>query len=154
MESHAAFYLRVARAFAQVAPVRAFVFHTRIIEITSLLQRDSAAVQEKINAVTAGFGAGTRIAESLLAFSRQHARAQLSSRSRVWVFSDGFDTEPRERLAEALAAVRARGARVSWFHPTHQAAFSNAMQQAKKQLDRTLPLANLHDLIQAKRVLR
>ena len=154
MESHAAFYLRVARAFAQVAPVRAFVFHTRIIEITSLLQRDSAAVQEKINAVTAGFGAGTRIAESLLAFSRQHARAQLSSRSRVWVFSDGFDTEPPERLAEALAAVRARGARVSWFHPTHQAAFSNAMQQAKKQLDRTLPLANLHDLIQAKRVLR
>lgn len=154
MESHAAFYLRVARAFVQATPARAFVFHTRIIEITNLLQRDSAAVQEKINAVTAGFGAGTRIAESLLAFSRHHARAQLSSRARVWVFSDGFDTEPPERLSEALAAVRARGARVSWFHPTQQASFSSALRQAQKHLDRALPLANLNDLIQARRILR
>ena len=154
MESHAAFFLRVARAFAQQSQARAFVFHTRIIEITNLLQRDSAAVQEKINAVTAGFGAGTRIATSLEAFTRQHARAQLSRSARVWVFSDGFDTDEPGALADALAELRQRGARLSWFNPTHKAAISAALQGGKKYIDRFVPLANLADLQAARPLLR
>ncbi len=154
MESHAAFFLRVARAFVQESAARAFVFHTRIIEISDLLHRDSPAVQEKINAVTAGFGAGTRIAQSLHTFTRQHARAQLSNRSRVWIFSDGFDTESPENLSHALAAVKGRGAKVAWFHPTHKTAFSAALEGARRHIDVSLPLANLQDLMQAQRVLR
>ena len=65
METHAQLFLRIARAFVGVAQARVFVFHTRLAEVTPLLQRDSAAVQEKVNAVTAGFGGGTRIATSL-----------------------------------------------------------------------------------------
>ena len=80
MEAHAALFLRVARAFAIEAQARVFVFHTRLAEVTPLMQRDSATVQEKINAVTAGFGAGTRIAASLQDFARSHARAQLTAR--------------------------------------------------------------------------
>jgi uncharacterized protein len=98
MEAHAAFFLRVARAFVQCAQARAFVFHVHLAEVTPLLQRDSATVQEKINAVTAGFGAGTRIAANLQAFARQHARAQLGRDTRVWLMSDGFDTDAPEDL--------------------------------------------------------
>ena len=77
METHAQLFLRIARAFVGVLDARVFVFHTRLAEVTPLLQRDSARVQEKINAVTAGFGGGTRIATSLADFHRVHAKGQL-----------------------------------------------------------------------------
>jgi uncharacterized protein with von Willebrand factor type A (vWA) domain len=150
MESHAAFFLRVARAFARCADARVFVFHVRLAEITPLLQRDSATVQEKINAVTAGFGAGTRIATNLQAFARQHARAQLGRDSRIWLMSDGFDTDAPDALRESLEALRRHGARITWFHPTRQRPASAALAQARSCVDHFLPLATLADLARAR----
>ena len=146
MESHAAFFLRVAKAFAQVGDARVFVFHTRIAEVTSLMYSDSAAVQEKINAVTAGFGAGTRIALSLHEFARHHARGQLARNSRVWIFSDGFDTEAPEALSDSIRAIRARGARLDWFHPTRQASAAESLKLARPLIHQFHPLAQLADL--------
>jgi len=149
MEAHAAFFLRVARAFAQAAQARVFVFHVRLAEVTALMQRDSAVVQEKINAVTAGFGAGTRIASNLQTFARRHARAQLGVDSRLWIFSDGYDTDAPQDLARVLQALRGHGARITWFHPTRQAPASQALGQARACIDRFLPLASLADLQRA-----
>lgn len=153
MESHAALFLRVARAFALEADARVFVFHTRLAEVTPYMHRDTPAIQEKVNAVTAGFGGGTRIAVSLQDFARHHARAQLNRGSRVWVFSDGFDTDEPERLAAALQEVRARGARITWFHPTRQVPASTALQHARRSIERFVPLASLADLAAARPVL-
>ena len=153
MESHAALFLRVARAFALEADARVFVFHTRLAEVTPYMHRDTPAVQEKVNAVTAGFGGGTRIAASLQEFSRQHARAQLNRGSRVWVFSDGFDTDGPELLTQALQEVRARGARITWFHPTRQVPAATALQRARGSIERFVPLASLADLAAARHVL-
>ncbi len=154
MESHAAFFLRVARAFAIEAQARVFVFHTRLAEVTTLMQRDSAVVQEKINAVTAGFGAGTRIAASLHEFARNHARAQLGRSARVWIFSDGFDTDEPQQLAQELQALRGHGARVTWFHPTRNAPAAAAVQGARSLIERFVPLASLTDLQAAHMKLR
>ena len=153
MESHAALFLRVARAFALEADARVFVFHTRLAEVTPLMHRDTPAIQEKVNAVTAGFGGGTRIAASLQAFARQHARAQLNRGSRVWVFSDGFDTDEPTLLNAALQEVRARGARITWFHPTRQVPAAGALQRARSAIERFVPLASLADLAAARHVL-
>ena len=153
MESHAALFLRVARAFALEADARVFVFHTRLAEVTSYMQRDTPAIQEKVNAVTAGFGGGTRIAASLQDFARQHARAQLNRGSRVWVFSDGFDTDAPELLSAAMQEVRARGARITWFHPTRQVPAAAAVQQARRCIERFVPFASLADLVAARHVL-
>jgi uncharacterized protein with von Willebrand factor type A (vWA) domain len=153
MESHAALFLRVARAFALEADARVFVFHTRLAEVTPYMHRDTPAVQEKVNAVTAGFGGGTRIAASLQEFARQHARAQLNRGSRVWVFSDGFDTDGPELLTQALQEVRARGARITWFHPTRQIPAATALQRARGSIERFVPLASLADLAAARHVL-
>ena len=153
MESHAALFLRVARAFALEADARVFVFHTRLAEVTSYMQRDTPAIQEKVNAVTAGFGGGTRIAASLQDFARQHARAQLNRGSRVWVFSDGFDTDEPELLSAAMQEVRARGARITWFHPTRQVPAAAAVQQARRCIERFVPFASLADLVAARHVL-
>ncbi|AOW12831.1 hypothetical protein LPB72_17715 [Hydrogenophaga crassostreae] len=153
MESHAPLFLRIARAFAVEAQARVFVFHTRLAEVTPLMQRDSSAVQEKVNAVTAGFGAGTRIASSLNEFARVHARAQLNRGARVWVMSDGFDTDEPEHLATALAALRAHGARITWFHPTREVPAAAALRGARAHIDRFIPLASVADLAAARLVL-
>jgi uncharacterized protein len=153
MESHAALFLRIARAFALEAQARVFVFHTQLAEVTPLMQRDSATVQEKINAVTAGFGAGTRIAYCLKDFLRVHARAQLRRGARVWIMSDGFDTDAPDKLAEALRAVRGRGARITWFHPTRAAPVAAAVRNAREHIDHFVPLASLADLAAARLVL-
>jgi uncharacterized protein with von Willebrand factor type A (vWA) domain len=146
METHAQLFLRIARAFVVAAQARVFVFHTRLAEVTPLLQRDSGAVQEKVNAVTAGFAGGTRIATSLADFHRVHARAQLGRRAQVWVLSDGFDADEPHRLAEELAAVRGRGARITWFHPSPAVPASAAMTAARAQVQRFVRLASLRDL--------
>jgi len=153
MEAHAALFLRVARAFAMEAQARVFVFHTRLAEVTPLMQRDSATVQEKINAVTAGFGAGTRIAASLQDFARTHARAQLRRGARVWVMSDGFDTDEPGQLADALRHLRGHGARITWFHPTRDVPAAAALRGAREHIHRFVPLASLADLAVARAVL-
>jgi uncharacterized protein with von Willebrand factor type A (vWA) domain len=153
MESHAALFLRVARAFALAADARVFVFHTRLAEVTPYMQRDTPAIQEKVNAVTAGFGGGTRIAACLQDFARHHVRAQLNRGSRVWVFSDGFDTDGPELLDAALQEVCARGARITWFHPTRQVPAAGALQRARSRIARFVPLASLADLAAARHVL-
>jgi len=154
MEVHAQLFLRIARAFVGAAQARVFVFHTRLAEVTPLLQRDSATVQEKVNAVTAGFGGGTRIATSLRDFVDVHARGQLQRGSRVWLLSDGYDADPPEQLAAALARVSGRGARVHWFHPGPQRPASAAMAGAASQVQRFIRLNSLRDLADAAPLLR
>ena len=148
METHAQFFLRVARAFVVAIDARVFVFHTRLAEITPLLRSSSASVQEKVNAVTAGFGGGTRIATSLEDFHSVHARAQLTRQSRVWVLSDGFDADPPHRLAEELQHIRQRGARISWLYPSRRAPASQAISApaVTKLVERFHRLDSLADL--------
>ena len=153
METHAQLFLRIARAFVAALGARVFVFHTRLAEVTPLLQRDSATVQEKVNAVTAGFGGGTRIATSLADFVDRHARAQLGRAARVWVLSDGFDADEPHRLAEELRRVRARGARITWFHPSPQVPASAALREGSPCIERFVRLNSLRDLALAATVL-
>lgn len=154
METHAQLFLRVARAFVSAAQARVFVFHTRLTEVTPLLRRDSTAVQEKVNAVTAGFGGGTRIATSLSDFHQTHARAQLGRNARVWVLSDGFDADEPHRLADELGHVRRHGAQITWFHPSPQVPASAAISAARDRISRFVRLNSLNDLSLAAAQLR
>lgn len=146
MEVHAQFYLRLTRALVEVMDARAFVFHTRLAEVTPLLRRRSERVQEKVNAVTFGFGGGTRIASCLHEALHQHLGRALARGDLFMVFSDGFDTDAPEALAEVLAQVRARGVRVCWLHPTVQVPQSAAMALAARHVTRFMPAHNLASL--------
>jgi len=146
MEMHAQFYLRLTRAFVEVMDARAFVFHTRLAEVTPLMKRRSERVQEKVNAVTFGFGGGTRIASCLHEALHQHLGRAVARGDLFMVFSDGFDTDEPEALAEVLAQVRARGARVYWLHPTVEVPQSAAMALAAPHVTRFMPAHNLASL--------
>ncbi len=153
METHAQFFLRMARSFCQIMDARAFVFHTGLIEVTDLLRRNSGRVQEKINAVTFGFGGGTRIATSLKAFmatARRGSHGQrirgLSRRDVVLVLSDGFDTDPSDQLPEAVAAIRGAGAQLYWLHPTVERPRSRAIEACGSKISGFLGISHLGSL--------
>lgn len=150
MEVHAQFYLRLARAFVEVMDARAFVFHTRLAEVTPLMKQTNRRIQEKINAVTFGFGGGTRIGTCLHTALHQHlgrgCARPLGQGDLFMVFSDGFDTDEPHVLADVLAQVRARGARVCWLHPTVQVPASTAMAAAAQHVTRFMPAHNLASL--------
>lgn len=146
MEVHAQFFLRLARAFVEVMDARAFVFHTKAAEVTPLMKRRSLRVQEKVNAVTFGFGGGTRIATSLHEALHTHLGRALGRGDLFLVFSDGYDTDEPGALAAVLAQVRARGARIGWLHPTVQLPQSAAMELAAPYVTRFLPAHNLASL--------
>lgn len=146
MEVYAQFFLRLTRALVEVMDARAFVFHTRLAEVTPLMKRRSERVQEKVNAVTFGFGGGTRIASCLHEALHQHLGRTLARGDLFMVFSDGFDTDEPEALAEVLAQVRACGARVCWLHPTVQVPQSAAMALAARHVTRFMPTHNLASL--------
>ena len=146
METYAHLFLRIARAFVGVLDARVFVFHTRLAEITALLARDSARVQEKINAVTAGFGGGTRIASSVADFVHGYARNALSRSTRLLILSDGFDSDPPEQLAECLTVVRRRDARIYWLHPMREPPQSSSVQTCRALISGFAPVYNLESL--------
>ncbi|MDP2256980.1 MAG: VWA domain-containing protein [Polaromonas sp.] len=147
MEAHAQFFLHLSRAFVEVMDARVFVFHTRLADVTPLMKRRSERVQEKVNAVTFGFGGGTRIATCLHEALHLHLARSLSRGDLFMVFSDGFDTDEPQALAEVLAQVRARGARVCWLHPTVQLPQSEAMRLAAPYVSRFMPAHNLASLM-------
>ena len=139
MESHAALALRASRAFHRVMNARVFVFHVRMIEVTDLMKRDTPAVQERINAVTAGFQSGTRIAASIRALRLATPTIKLGRRTRVWIFSDGFDTDPAENLGSSLEWLSSKGVRMDWFYPTRAKPVSEAAHAARPYVQRWLP---------------
>lgn len=153
METHAQFFLRMARSFCQILQARAFVFHTGLIEVTDLLRRNSGRVQEKINAVTFGFGGGTRIATSLKAFTAAAKRGShgqrikgLARRDVVLVLSDGFDTDPSDQLPQAVTAIRRTGAELYWLHPTVERPQSRAIEACGSGISGFLGVSHLHSL--------
>ena len=146
MEAHAAFFLRVARAFARHAGAGVYVFHTRIAAIGPLLMRDSDRIQEKINALAAGFGGGTRIAASLSALLHGNNRLASPRLTRLWIMSDGFDTDDALALEAVLKRLRGRGVRLAWFYPTQTKPTAQSFRAAEHHVERCLRLADLPDL--------
>ena len=153
MELQSQFYLRLARVFVETMGARAFVFHTRLAEVTALMTRGSRRVQEKINAVTFGLGGGTRIATCLREWSRQDQARGVRRGDVLFICSDGYDTDEPALLGEVLAGIRAQGVRIVWLHPTRSIPASVAMAGAEASVNRFMPAHNLASLARLPRVL-
>ena len=155
MESYAGFYLRLARAFSRCLPVKVFVFHVRYSEITDLLLRDNPQIQEKIDAVTAGFQGGTKIAASLKKICFEDHAVNINRRTRVWVFSDGFDTDEPTKLSSVLGRIRGRGGSIDWFYPNKSVAgMSQCIQLSKALVKNWYGAGNLTELAGSLRAMR
>lgn len=119
MKPYARAFLAFARGLAgSEIGVEVFLFHTRLARITEALRdSDPARAVDRLMLLSQGFGGGTRIAESLAVFNARYAKAVIDSRSVVVVMSDGYDTDPPERLAAELARLKQRAPRLVWLNP-------------------------------------
>jgi uncharacterized protein with von Willebrand factor type A (vWA) domain len=119
MERYARVFLSFVRGLLG-GPLRvdAYLFHTRLVRVTEAFKdSDPMRAMARLSLLAEGFGGGTRIAACLEAFNDAYAKRALDSRSVVMILSDGYDTDPPERLAPALARLKTRARRLVWLNP-------------------------------------
>lgn len=117
MQAQATAYLHLMRAFAMRSDAEVFAFGTRLTRLTPVLAHRSAeaAIEQATALVTDRFG-GTRIATNLQALLTSRHRNAVRG-AVVVVGSDGWDSDPPEAIAAAMARLRRRAHRVLWINP-------------------------------------
>jgi uncharacterized protein with von Willebrand factor type A (vWA) domain len=118
MESFARAYLHVARALARQRRAEVFAFATDATRITASLRLRSPleAIERASDEVGDRFG-GTRLATSFETVIRHRSWGSLVRGAAVLVVSDGWDTDPPERLARHVARLQRMAHRVVWVNP-------------------------------------
>ena len=117
MQAQAVAYLHLMRALALTTHAEVFAFATSLTRLTTVLARRSAqeAFDEATERVTDRFG-GTRIAHCLSTLLASHHGGALRG-AVVLIASDGWDGDPPDRLATAMARLRRRAHTVIWLNP-------------------------------------
>lgn len=117
MRGHSAAYLHLMRAAARVTGAEAFGFSTTLTRLTvAVRDGDPEAALDAATAACSDRFGGTRIAGSLRSLLASH-HADLLRGAVVVVASDGWDSDPPEELAAAMARIRRRAHRVVWLNP-------------------------------------
>lgn len=117
MQAQATAYLHLMRAFTLRADAEVFAFATGLTRLTPVLAHRSpeVAIERATALVTDRFG-GTRIATNLQALlASRHGGAVRGAV--VVIGSDGWDSDPPEALAAAMARLQRRAYRVVWMNP-------------------------------------
>lgn len=117
MQPQIAAYFHLMRALTVVADGEAFAFATSLTRLTSVLRNKSAtlATEQATKKVTDRFG-GTRIAASVNALLTSHHGNAVRG-GIVVIGSDGWDSEPPQQMATAMARLHRRAHRVIWMNP-------------------------------------
>ncbi len=117
MQSWSSAYLHLMRAFARTRRAETFAFSTSLTRLTPALSHHSAAaaVARASDLVVDRYG-GTHLAACLAELLA--SRHGSSVRGGVLVIaSDGWDSDPPERLASAMAKAARRARRIVWLNP-------------------------------------
>ena len=152
MDLYSLFFTRFVHAVtAHFTKTEAFIFHTRLVQITGTLKTaDPMKLMEKMTLISQGWSGGTRIGEALAAFNDRYASAIMNSRTLAIIVSDGFDTGPAEQLAAELQRLKRRTKRLVWLNPLlGRASYeprAAAMAAALPYLDLFAPAHNLESL--------
>lgn len=116
----------------------------------ALRDKDRLRALARLSLLADGFGGGSRIGASLDQFSRTYARRFVDGRTVLLILSDGYDTDPPQHLAAALARLRKRGCKIIWLNPlkgwADYAPVAQGMAAALPYLDLFYPANRLADL--------
>jgi uncharacterized protein with von Willebrand factor type A (vWA) domain len=152
MELYTAFFARFLHAAVDAfREAEAFVFHTRLVHVSSALrERDVARAVDRLALMAQGIGGGTRIGESLADFNRWHATRVINSRTAIVIVSDGYDTGEPERLGAEMQRLARRARRIVWLNPLlgwrDYEPTARGMQAALPYIDLFAPAHNLESL--------
>lgn len=129
----------------------AFLFHTRLVHVSSALsERDAGRALDRMGLMAQGVGGGTRIGEALADFNRWHAARVIHSRTCVMILSDGYDTGAPDFLGEEMTRLRRRCRRIVWLNPLigweGYTPTAGGMSAALPHIDLFAPAHNLDSL--------
>ncbi|WP_436529258.1 vWA domain-containing protein [Actinoplanes sp. HUAS TT8] len=150
-------YLHLMRAFTTVTRAEVFAFATTLTRLTPALRRPGMreAVTHASEVVTDRFG-GTRIASNLAALLDSD-HGNLLRGALVLIASDGWDSDPPERMTAAMSRLQRRAHRVIWLNPrAGEPGFAPkvaGMAAALPFCDLMLPAATFGDLVVAVRAM-
>ncbi|HEX5406257.1 MAG TPA: VWA domain-containing protein [Pseudonocardiaceae bacterium] len=118
MRTQSTAYLHLMRTLATVLDAEAFAFATTLTRLTPVLRGGGtpAEVVRRAGDLVADRFGGTRIAGNVAELLRSRW-APVVRGSVVVIVSDGWDTDPPERLAAVLQRLRRRAFRVCWLNP-------------------------------------
>lgn len=119
MEQYSVFLLLFLHSMQNlIGRVESFVFSTSLHRVSDYFKRSAILrAVEDISREIPDWSGGTRIGESLKSFNEEHARRIVDRRTVVMILSDGLDTGQTDLLAEQMAGLHARAARVIWLNP-------------------------------------
>ncbi|HZT09059.1 MAG TPA: VWA domain-containing protein [Chloroflexota bacterium] len=119
MEQYSVFLLQFMHSMQNViGRIESFVFSTSLHHVSSYFKH--ADIQTALGEIAADipdWSGGTRIGESLRTFNESFARRMVDPRTVVMILSDGLDTGQTDLLAEQMAILQKRAARLIWLNP-------------------------------------
>ena len=118
MDRYSRHLLVFAQVIARKERVETFAFSTHLTRITHLLRHgDIDSALDHVASQVHDIGGGTRIAEALHTFQRDHARRVLGHGAIVLIISDGWDRGDPEQLGREMARLRRSCHRLIWLNP-------------------------------------
>ncbi|HEX5460240.1 MAG TPA: VWA domain-containing protein [Steroidobacteraceae bacterium] len=131
--------------------VSAFVFATRLTNITRLLRRcDPDVALERVARTVADWSGGTRIALCLKKFNQDWARRMPLAGATVLLVTDGLELTHIEALSEQAERLKRSCGRILWLNPLlRYEAFAPRARGVRAMLphvDEMLPIHNIESL--------
>lgn len=152
MNNYTGFFTRFVHGILDnFREAEAFLFHTRLVHVSSALsERDAGRALDRMGLMAQGVGGGTKIGDALADFNRWHATRVIHSRTCVIILSDGYDTCSPDVLGSEMARLRRRCRRIVWLNPMigwegYEPATAG-MQAALPHVDLFAPAHNLDSL--------
>ena len=98
--------------------VSTFTFGTKLTSITRCLKNNDPDIALKlVEELVVDWGGGTRLASCLDEFNRNWAKQLLSSRSSLWLITDGLDGEITSSLEPAIKKLSLSAHHIVWLNP-------------------------------------
>ena len=111
-------FLRFIHALGETRRVSAFLFGTRLTNVTrELRHRDPDEALAACSAAVSDWSGGTRITQTLHEFNRRWSRRVLGQGAIVLLFTDGLDRDGGEGLAAEMDRLHRSCRRLVWLNP-------------------------------------
>jgi len=142
----------------QMTGINAWVFSTRLTEVTSYLKRHSYERSlEEIAASVHDWSGGTTIGNCLYDFVRGPGRGRIDRRTVVIVISDGWDRGDVTKLSDAMRQMKQQAHKIIWLNPLlgnpQYQPLCAGIRAALPYTDYFLPAHNLDSLIKLTKTL-
>jgi uncharacterized protein with von Willebrand factor type A (vWA) domain len=118
MEPYARAMVQLLYCAAGTDRAEVFTFATRLTRLTRELARARpSGALERAGRAAPDWSGGTRIADAIAAFNRDHGRRGLARGAVVLIVSDGWETGDPAHLGSQLAALSTVAHRIVWANP-------------------------------------